>query len=103
MDRHDHFGSRCDRVSNARGVEIVSLWIDIDEDWCGAETSDRCRRSEERERSRDHFIARFDIERHQGEEQSIRAGGAANRMFCLAILRDRLLEFTDFIPEDEAL
>ena len=83
-DRHDRLGARRDRRFEQRRIHVVRARIDVDEDRPGADQRDHLGGREERERHRDDFVARPDIERHQRDQQRV---GAARDARCHASSR----------------
>ena len=103
MDRHDGFRAWRDRIGDLRCVDIVSVRIDVDENRARAETSDRRAVAKNENGVVMTSSPRFDVERHQREQQSIGSGGTADRVFRLAIVGDRRFELAHFVAEHEAL
>jgi hypothetical protein len=86
-----------------RGVEVEGRRIDIHEDGLPAVAGDARRRREERERGRDHLVARREIESVQRQHEGVGARSAADRVSGAHVGGDLLLERGDFAAEDEHL
>ena len=73
-------------------IEVEVDGVDVGEHRLCADAVDGAGGREERERRGDDFVAGADVEGHQGEDQCIGAGGAADRMAGVAVGRDFLFE-----------
>ena len=96
-------GSRRDRRSDGRGIDVARDRIDVDEPRRRAEAADASGRGEERIRRRDDFVARADAERHHRGQQRVGAGRHRDRFGDLEMRRKLALERIDLRAEDEAL
>src|SRR5262249_46219264 len=75
MHRHDCFGPRSDFLSHRHTVKVECFWIDIHKYRASAEPRDHASCCKERVSSRDHFVSGSGPDRHESDEQRIRAGG----------------------------
>ena len=83
--------------------EVESCRIDVEEQRPRAGTYDRARRGEEAEGAGDDLVTGADLERHQRQQQRIRAGGNADPVAALTVSADRRLQLPDRAAQDEML
>ena len=103
VNGQDGLGARCDGRLDFMRVDVEGQGVDVDENGLGVEAVDDAGRGEEREGRGDDFVAGADVQGHEGDEQSVRAGGDADGMGGAGIGGHGLLEFLDFGAHDEIL
>ena len=84
-------------------IDIVGSAVDIDEYRFCSQSNDGARCSKEAIGSRNDFIARLQINRHQRNEKCVRSGRNTNAVGTPAIRRDLSFQILDFRTEDESL
>lgn len=103
VDRQDGPGARGDGGLELLDIEIEIVGANIDIDGPGAEPGNGAGRREEGKGDGNDLIALADAEGHEGQEQGIGAGGAADGVPDTAIGGRLLLESLDLRAHDELL
>ena len=103
MDWNDRLGFRRDRRNGLIGVDVERRRIDVDEHRPGAQPLDGAGGRKERIRRRDDLVARFDVERHQRQEERVGPGRNGDGVRDADEGAELALERLDFGPHDEAL
>ena len=103
VHRNDRTRARRDGRFDLGRVDVKGIGLDIDEHGPCAGAPDRAGRREERVRSGDHLVAAADICCHQGQEESVGAGCAADSSGDAAQLGDLGFERSDLRAHDEHL
>jgi hypothetical protein len=85
------------------GVHVVVARVDVDEDGRGAQPRDAAGGGEEAVGRGDHAVAGPDIQRHQREQQRIRAGGHADGVRRAQVRAQVLLEVAHRLTQHEGL
>ena len=73
VDRDDCFCSRSDLLGNQVGVDVKSVWIDVDKDRRCTKTRNATRCGEEAVSGGDDFVAGADVFGHQRNEKCVGA------------------------------
>ena len=103
VHRDDRPRPPCHRRRQLGGVDVERNGVDIREDGLRAEPGDRPGRGEERVGGGDDLVARLDVQRHERDEQGVRAGRHADRVAAPAVCGDGLLERLHLRAQDELL
>ena len=103
VDRDDRPGARGDRRLDPGRVDVVGLRLDVDEDRPRPVRQIDAAGGEEGVRRGDDLVAGADRPGHQGQQQGIRAGGAADRVGHAAVLRRSRPPAGDLGTQDELL
>jgi hypothetical protein len=101
MHRQDRSGTGGDDALHASRIQVVRLWIDIDEDRPCPDVTDRPAGADPRERCGDHFIAWPHVARDQCQVQRGRATVDADAARDAEVLGKALLELGDRRPQGE--
>ena len=101
MNGDDRLRAPADLPLHVGRADEVGVGIDVGEDRHGAETRHGAGRREEGVARQDHLIAGLDVEGHQGEEEAVGAGGAADGVRHAQQPRQFGLEIGDVGAEDE--
>src|SRR6266850_4712176 len=84
-------------------IDVVRSAVDIDEDGFCSQLNDSACGSDEGVWSRNDFIARFQIDRHQCNEECVGAGRNTDSIGTSAICSDLSFEILDFRTKNESL
>ncbi len=101
MHRHDDLRFGSDLFPCVVDVHVEADRADIGEDRHGAETRNRARRGEKGERRAQHLVTRLDVQRHERQQQRIRAGGNRQCMLHTDHFGDFLFKRLHLRPHDE--
>ncbi len=99
-DRHDGARAGRNRRRQLADIHVAGVGFDIDKHRLGADQCNDFGSGHERERRRDHLIARSDIQRHQRDQQRLRAAGHADAVRGADEARELLLQLRDFRTQD---
>ncbi len=105
VEVHDEHGARAraERRTNTIDVERERLGVDVDEHRAGSDAHDALDGGEERERRRDHLVARSDAERQERAHERVRAARDPDGVARAQKLRRCGLERLHFGAEQEPL
>src|SRR6266581_4288869 len=92
MNGYDGLGPPCDAVFDLLGIDIVGSCIDVDEDRYCAAVDNSFGSGDETVGGNYDFCAFADLQRFQGQDESIRAVADADGVTDSAEFRERPLE-----------
>src|ERR1051325_3699309 len=101
MDRNDGLGAWRNGPLQSGRIHGVSFFVNIDEHRAGAAIADRFRSRHEGARHGDDFIAGTDIQREQGEPESVRAVADTTRETRSAKIGKLTFEMLDIAAASE--
>ena len=84
-----------------RRIEVVGARVDVHEDRRGSEQGNGFHGGDEGERRGDHLVACAHAQRHQRDQQRIRAAGAGNAVLGAGARRQPRLQLRHLRPQDE--
>jgi hypothetical protein len=101
MDRDDGFRFSRDEGGGVNGIDIETDWADVAKNWSGSDPGDAASGGKEGKGGNQNFISRAYVQRHEGEEDRICAGGDAEIAGAAGERGAFLLEGRDVRSHDE--
>jgi hypothetical protein len=103
VNGHNGLGPRRNRGGHRLRIEIEARRLDITKDGRRPQPVNRTGRGEEAIRAGDDFVARSDVECHQGQQQRIGPRRTADRFAGVAIAGELEFQLGDFVAQNKSL